>query len=71
MTNTMKTKKVTLSRATASFSTASSHMSIVTLSRAPWDNEPDHVCETEGRADREPGRSNRGRGMDACRSNGA
>lgn len=52
----MKTKKVTLSRATASFSTAASHVSTVTLTRAPWDTEPDPVAETpaDDRLPREP-----------------
>jgi len=52
----MKTKKVTLTRATASFSTAASHVSTVTLTRAPWDTELDPVAETsaEDRLPREP-----------------
>lgn len=52
----MKTKKVTLSRATASFSTAASHVSTVTLTRAPWDTEPDPMVETptEDRPLKEP-----------------
>lgn len=36
----MKTKKVTLARATASFSSAASHTASVTLPRAPWEPEP-------------------------------
>lgn len=40
----MKTKKVTLSKATASFSSAASHISTVTLPRAPWE-PPDEPKE--------------------------
>lgn len=35
----MKTKKVTLTRVTASFSSAASHTTTVSLARAPWEPE--------------------------------
>lgn len=41
----MKTKKVTLSRATASFSTAASHISSVTMPLMPWETEDKEVDE--------------------------
>lgn len=37
----MKTKKVTMKKSPASFSSAASRISKITLPRAPWDVEPD------------------------------
>jgi hypothetical protein len=53
----MKTKKVVMPRVSAAFSTAVSSSVTVTLSRAPWDVEPNPeptVVEALGEKRREP-----------------
>jgi hypothetical protein len=42
----MRTKTVTLSRASASFSTAASHQSFVTLPCPPWETPTERAAET-------------------------
>ena len=49
----MNTKKITVAKAKASFSTTASHMTTITMPRAPWeeDDEPRNIIAQSVEAD--------------------
>ncbi len=56
----MRTKTVTLSRATASFSTSASHQSFVTLSCPPWETPTERAADVLVASDRSADAKRRG-----------